>query len=68
MSMTMDRDWTDKRMDDFSDRVDRFEKNVDRRFDKVDDRFDRLQGKVDTTNRTIWAGIFVAVAAKLLLG
>ena len=38
----MDRDWTDKRMDDLADRVGRFEGNVDRRFDKVDERFDKV--------------------------
>jgi hypothetical protein len=43
----MDREWTDKRMDDFADRVDRFEANVDRRFDKVDERFDRFEAQVD---------------------
>jgi hypothetical protein len=43
----MDRDWTDKRMDDFAGRVDRFEANVDRRFDKVDQRFEQFEGSVD---------------------
>jgi len=57
----MDRDWTDKRMDDFASRVDRFEANVNRKFDK-------LESKVDATNRTLWVGIFVAVAVKLLAG
>jgi hypothetical protein len=64
----MEEDWTDKRMDDFADRVGRFEGDVKERFDKVDKRFDRLEAKVDTTNRTIWAGIFVAVVVKLLFG
>jgi hypothetical protein len=43
----MDRDWTDKRMDDFADRVGRFEANVDRRFDKVDERFDKVDERFD---------------------
>jgi flagellar capping protein FliD len=43
----MDREWTDKRIDDFSDRVGRFEANVDKRFDKVDERFDRFEADVD---------------------
>ena len=43
----MDREWTDKRMDDFAGRVDRFEANVDGRFDKVDRRFDRFETDVD---------------------
>jgi hypothetical protein len=43
----MDRDWTDKRMDDFADRVDRFERNVDLRFDKVDQRFDKVDQRFD---------------------
>ncbi|MCW2978721.1 MAG: hypothetical protein JWO14_448 [Solirubrobacterales bacterium] len=64
----MEEDWTDKRMDDFADRVGRFEGDVKERFDKVDKRFDRLEAKVDMTNRTIWAGIFVAVVVKLLFG
>ena len=78
----MKDDWTDKRMDDFADRVGRFEidvkerfdrvdaqfDKVDVRFDKVDARFGKLEAKVDATNRTIWCGIFVAVAVKLLFG
>jgi hypothetical protein len=64
----MDREWTDKRMDDFADRVGRFEGDVKERFDKVDGRFDRLEAKVDMTNRTIWASIFVAVMVKILFG
>jgi hypothetical protein len=43
----MDREWTDKRMDDFAGRVDRFEANGERRFDKVDARFDRFEADVD---------------------
>jgi tetrahydromethanopterin S-methyltransferase subunit G len=91
--VVMDREWTDKRMDDFVDRFGRFEGDVkerfdrvdarfdrlegsvdarfgkiDARFEKVDERFDRLEAKVDTTNRTIWAGIFVAVVVKILFG
>jgi hypothetical protein len=68
-------DWTDKRMDDFVGRVERFEGDVkdrfdtvDRQFDKVDRRFDRLESKVDATNRTIWAGIFVAAMIKIFFG
>jgi hypothetical protein len=75
----MERDWSDKRMDDFADRVDRFEANVDKRFDKVDGRFDKVdaqvdarfdkvESKLDTTNRTIWGGIIAAVVVKFLLG
>ena len=64
----MEDDWTDKRMDDFADRVGRFEGDVKERFDKVDGRFDRLEAKVDITNRTIWASIFVAVMVKILFG
>jgi predicted nuclease with TOPRIM domain len=56
------------RVDREFDKVDqRFEK-VDRQFDKVDQRFDRLEGKVDSTNHTIWAGIFVAVIVKIIFG
>jgi hypothetical protein len=36
----MDREWTDKRMDDFAT-------GVDRRFDQVDKRFDRFEASVD---------------------
>ena len=54
----MDREWTDKRMDDFAKsvdhrfdqvdhRFDRFERSVDRRFDKVDHRFDRFERSID---------------------
>jgi hypothetical protein len=64
----MDREWTVKRIDDFSDRVDRFEANVDKRFDRVDRRFDRVESKLDSMNRTIWGGIIVAVVVKFLFG
>jgi hypothetical protein len=57
----MDREWTDKRVDDFADRVDRFEENVDKRFDKLD-------AKLDATNRTLWAGIVILVLSKFLFG
>ena len=43
----MDREWTDKRMDDFVDRVGRFEGDVKERFDKVDARFDRVEAQFD---------------------
>lgn len=53
----MDREWTDKRIDDLAqgvdrrfdqvdERFDRFERRVDQRFDKVDARFDRFEGEV----------------------
>jgi predicted nuclease with TOPRIM domain len=53
----MDREWTDKRVDDLAqgvdrrfdqvdERFDRFERSVDQRFDKVDARFDRFEGEV----------------------
>jgi hypothetical protein len=68
----MDREWTDKRMDDFAGRVDRFEVNIDRRFDRfkadVDGRFDKIDAKLDALNRTVWGGIIVAVVVKLLFG
>jgi hypothetical protein len=41
----MERDWTDKRMDDFADRVGRFEANVDARFDRIDARFATVASK-----------------------
>jgi DNA anti-recombination protein RmuC len=44
--VVMDREWTDKRMNDFADRVGRFEGDVKERFDQVDDRFDRFEGDV----------------------
>jgi hypothetical protein len=31
-------------------------------------RFDRIDSEVDATNRTIWAGILVAVMVKFLFG
>ncbi len=43
----MDREWTDKRMDDFADRVGRFEGDVKERFDKVDEHFDRFESSVE---------------------
>lgn len=67
----MDREWTDKRMDDFADRVGRFEVDVKYRFDKVDLRFDKLESKLD---RVIWTMIscfvtlLAAVVGKVLLG
>jgi hypothetical protein len=64
----MDREWTDKPMDDFADRVDRFEANVERRFDQVDRRFDRVEAKLDRLIFTVWGGVAVAVLVKLLSG
>ena len=67
----MDREWTDKRMDDFVERVGRFEVDVKYRFDKVDARFDKLDSKLD---KVIWTMVscFVTVLAafvgKILLG
>jgi tetrahydromethanopterin S-methyltransferase subunit G len=43
----MERNPTDKRIDDLSGRVDCFEDKVDQRFDKVDQRFERFEDKVD---------------------
>lgn len=43
----MDRDWTDKRIDDFRGEVNRRFEEVDRRFDKVDRRFDKVDAKFD---------------------
>ena len=57
----MDRDWTDKRMDDFA-------KGVDRRFDQVDRRLDRVEAKLDRLIFTVWGGVAVAVVVKLLSG
>jgi uncharacterized protein YukE len=57
----MDREWTDKRMDDFA-------KGVDRRFDQVDSRLDRVEGKLDRLIFTAWGGIAVAVVVKLISG
>jgi muramoyltetrapeptide carboxypeptidase LdcA involved in peptidoglycan recycling len=42
----MDREWTDKRMDDFAGGVDRRFDEVDRRFDGLDRRFDRFEADV----------------------
>lgn len=68
----MDRDWTDKRMDDFAGRVDRFEANVDKRFDKfeadVDRRFDTMETKLDRLIFTVWGGFALTVVVKLLFG
>lgn len=71
----MEQSPTDKRIDELAGRSDRFEADVkerfdrvDKRFDKVDKRFDRLESKVDATNRTIWAGIFVAAMVKVVFG
>jgi hypothetical protein len=54
----MDRDWTDKRMDDFAggvdrrfDQVDRRFDDVDRRFDEVDRRFDEVDARFDRVER-----------------
>lgn len=47
----MDRDWTDKRMDDFAGRVDRFEASVDRRFDEVDRRFNEVDRRFDEVDK-----------------
>ena len=69
----MDRDWTDKRMDDLADRVGRFEGNVDRRFDKVDRQFEQAEGitkerfdKADALEKERFAAIHseLAVASK----
>jgi hypothetical protein len=64
----MDREWTDKRMDDFAGRVDRFEANVDARFDKVDRRFDKIDAKLDRLTFSVWGGVAVAVLVKFLSG
>jgi predicted secreted Zn-dependent protease len=42
----MNREGTDKRIDDLTGRVGRFEESVKERFDRVDDRFDRFEGDV----------------------
>jgi hypothetical protein len=47
VSVTMNRDWTDKRIDDFRDRVDQRFDDVDRRFDRVDRRFDKVDARFD---------------------
>ena len=44
--MVMNREGTDKRIDDLTGRVGRFEESVKERFDQVDDRFDRFEGDV----------------------
>jgi hypothetical protein len=59
---------TEKRIDDLAGRVGRFEDRFERFEDKVEARFDRIDSKVDATNRTIWAGIFVAAMIKILFG
>ncbi len=64
----METSSTDKRIDDLSGRVGRFEDRFERFEDKVDGRFTRLESKIDTTNRTIWAGIFAAAMIKVLFG
>jgi tetrahydromethanopterin S-methyltransferase subunit G len=64
----MEKSSTDIRIDDLGSRSDRFEADVKDRFDKVDKRFDKLESKVDATNRTIWAGIFIAAMIKILFG
>jgi hypothetical protein len=46
----MEREWTDKRMDDFAGRVGRFEANVKERFDKVDERFDKVAADIKATS------------------
>jgi hypothetical protein len=51
----MDREWNDKRMDDFADRVDRFEGNVDRRFDQVDRRFDKVEARAEERSAEVEA-------------
>jgi tetrahydromethanopterin S-methyltransferase subunit G len=47
----MDREWTDKRMDDFAGSVDRRFDQVDRRFDDVDRRFDEVHSRFDQVDR-----------------
>jgi tetrahydromethanopterin S-methyltransferase subunit G len=61
-------DKVDKRFDRFEGDVKENFGRVDARFDKVDKHFDKLEAKVDSTNRTIWCGIFVAVVVKILFG
>jgi uncharacterized protein YjbJ (UPF0337 family) len=61
-------DRVDREFDKVDQRFDRFEGDVKENFAKVDARFDKLEGKVDSTNRTIWAGIFVAVIVKIIFG
>jgi DNA anti-recombination protein RmuC len=67
----MDREWTDKRMDDFADRVGRFEGDVKDRFDKVDERFDRVEGRIDSLHKSIYgttAAILAVLIAQILFG
>ncbi len=74
----MDREWTDKRMDDFVGRVGRFEGDVKDRFDKVDawfdkvdDRFDRVERQLDTMTWAIFgstASIVAVLIAQILFG
>ena len=67
----MDREWTDKRMDDFADRVGRFEGDVKDRFDKVDERFDRVEGRIDSLHRSIYgttAAVLAVLIAQILFG
>ena len=67
----MDREWTDKRMDDFADRVGRFEADVKDRFDKVDLRFDKLDSKLDKviwTMISLFVTLLAAVIGKVFLG
>jgi predicted nuclease with TOPRIM domain len=61
-------DRVDREFDKVDQRFDRFEGDVKESFARVDVRFDKLEDKVDSTNRTIWAGIFVAVIVKFLFG
>jgi hypothetical protein len=71
----MEANPTDKRIDDlsgrvgrFEDRFVRFEDKVDARFDKVDARLAEQDHKLDSINRTVWAGIVAAVVIKFLFG
>jgi hypothetical protein len=43
----MDREWTDKRMDDFAGGVNRRFDEVDTRFDRVERRFDRFEDQIE---------------------
>lgn len=73
----MDREWTDKRMDDFvkgvdhrfdevGERFDRFEGSVDRRFDKVDRQFEKLDTKIDKMSRRLTTGLVTIVGAVII--
>jgi hypothetical protein len=71
----MDREWTDKRVDDFAKGVDRRFEQVDARFDRfersVDRRFDKLESKIDKILWLLIGGfvtVLTAIATKLLLG